>query len=120
MKTIFVVDDNDTNLSMAKDALRDHYRVLTMPSAAKMFAMLEKINPDMILLDIEMPETDGFEALRCLKESQTLKEIPVMFLTGMDDAAAEERGFRMGVIDFVHKPFSAPALIEQIQKHEKN
>jgi len=56
MKTIFAVDDSDSNLSLAKKALEEHYRILTMPSAAKMFALLEKITPDLILLDIEMPE----------------------------------------------------------------
>jgi len=68
-KTIFVVDDNDTNLSTAKEALKGQYRVMSLPSAAKMFALLEKITPDMILLDIEMPEMSGFEALRLLKNT---------------------------------------------------
>jgi len=68
-KTIFVVDDKDTNLSMAKEALKEQYRVMTLPSAAKMFALIEKITPDLILLDIEMPEMDGFEALHPLKEN---------------------------------------------------
>jgi putative two-component system response regulator len=71
MKTIFAVDDSDTNLATAKKALEGRYRVLTMPSAAKMFALLEKISPDLILLDIEMPEMDGFDALLRLK-SDTL------------------------------------------------
>ena len=116
-KTIFVVDDRDTNLSMAKEALKEQYRVMTLPSAAKMFALLEKITPDLILLDIEMPEMDGFEALQRLKNNASQADIPVIFLTGMTDASVEVRGFQLGVIDFVTKPFSAPVLINRIKTH---
>ena len=116
-KTIFVVDDNDTNLSVAKEALKDQYRVMTLPSAAKMFALMEKITPDIILLDIEMPEMDGFEALHRLKDNPAQADIPVMFLTGMNDPAIEARGFQMGVVDFITKPFSAPVLSNRIKTH---
>ena len=116
-RTIFVVDDNDTNLSMAKEALKDQYRIMTLPSAAKMFTMMEKITPDMILLDIEMPEMDGFEALQILKDDESRATIPVIFLTSMTDAAVEVRGFQLGVIDFITKPFSAPVLINRIRTH---
>ena len=84
-KTVFIVDDNDTNLAMAKSALKEQYRVMTLPSAEKMFALLEKIKPDLILLDIEMPEMDGFEALQLLKDNEAYADIPVVFLTGMTD-----------------------------------
>ena len=116
-KTIFVVDDNDTNLASAKEALKDHYRVMTLPSAAKMFTMLEKVTPDIVLLDIEMPEMDGFEALRQLKENEAQANIPVIFLTSMTDAEVEVRGFQLGVIDFITKPFSAPVLVNRIKTH---
>jgi len=116
-KTIFVVDDNDTNLSKAEEALEDQYQLLTLPSAAKMFALLEKIIPDLILLDIEMPEMDGFEALRRLKTSAKFADIPVIFLTSMTDAEIEVRGFQLGVVDFITKPFSAPVLVNRIKTH---
>ena len=116
-KTIFVVDDNDTNLSVAKDALKDQYRVMTMPSAAKMFALIGKVNPDLILLDIEMPDMDGFEALVLLKDNPLLADIPVIFLTSMTDSAVEVRGFQLGVIDFITKPFSEPVLLNRIKTH---
>ncbi|MDR0442209.1 MAG: response regulator [Treponema sp.] len=117
LKTIFVVDDSDTNLSMAETALEDHYRVMTMPSAAKMFALLERVVPDLILLDIEMPEMDGFEALRRLKSKDTMSDIPVMFLTGRTDVAVEAHGFELGAVDFVAKPFSASVLLNRIKTH---
>ncbi|MCL2759413.1 MAG: response regulator [Treponema sp.] len=117
MKTIFVVDDSDTNLSMAEAVLDDHYRVMTMPSAAKMFAFLEKVIPDLILLDIEMPVMDGFETLDHLKNDGKYQDIPVMFLTGRNDSEVEARGLEMGAVDFITKPFSAPVLLNRIRTH---
>jgi len=117
MKTVFVVDDSDTNLSMAKNVLEKNYRVLTIPSAEKMFKLLEKITPDLILLDIEMPEMDGFEALLYLKSSPLYRNIPVIFLTGYSDYTVEVRGFEMGVIDFITKPFSPLVLLNRIKTH---
>ncbi|MDR2597942.1 MAG: response regulator [Treponema sp.] len=117
MKTIFVVDDNDTNLSMAKQALETFYRVFTIPSAEKMFALIKKITPDLILLDIEMPGMDGFEALSILKSSPLYSEIIVIFLTGYSDDTIEAKGFELGAVDFISKPFSTLVLLNRIKTH---
>jgi len=116
-KTIFVVDDSDTNLSIAEEALEEHYRIITLPSAEKMFKLSEKITPDLILLDIEMPEMNGFQALQYLKSNDSLAHVPVIFLTSKADAETEVRGFELGVIDFITKPFSAPVLLNRIRTH---
>ena len=116
-KTIFVVDDNDINLFAADNALSKHYKVMTLPSAVKMFSFLEKVKPDLILLDIEMPEIDGFQALSRLKGNDAQRDIPVIFLTSISDAEVEAKGFEMGVIDFITKPFSAPVLLNRIKTH---
>ena len=115
-KTIFVVDDNGTNLSMAEEALEDQYRVITLVSAAKMFTILEKVVPDLILLDIEMPEMDGFEAIQQLKAGAHAN-IPVIFMTATADAANESRGKELGAVDFITKPFSPPVLLDVIKKY---
>jgi putative two-component system response regulator len=117
MKTIFVVDDSDTNLAKAEEALEDRYRVMTMQSASRMFAFLEKLAPDMILLDIEMPEMNGLEALQQLKSNTLYTDIPVIFLTAHTDAEIEARGFELGAIDFISKPFSIPVLLNRIKTH---
>jgi len=113
LKTIFIVDDSDTNLATAETALEDHYNVMTVPSAAKMFALLEKITPDLILLDIEMPEMNGFEALEKLKANHAWTHIPVIFLTGTIDASIKEKSAKLGAIGIVTKPFPASVLLEQ-------
>jgi putative two-component system response regulator len=116
-RTIFVVDDNDMNLSTAEAALEEQYRVMTLPSAAAMFELLEEITPDLILLDIEMPGMDGFEALRRLKADALYTDLPVIFLTSVADASLEAQGFEMGVVDFITKPFSTPVLKNRIKTH---
>ena len=116
-KNVFVVDDNAVNLAVAKDALKNQYRVRTLPSAAKMFEMISKVTPDLILLDIEMPGMDGFEALSLLKEKELTASIPVIFLTSLTDEVVEAKGFQMGVIDFINKPFSVPVLLNRIKTH---
>nr|AGS52262.1 response regulator [uncultured bacterium contig00059] len=117
MKTIFVVDDNDVNLLSAYKALAKNYRVFTLPSAAAMFELLENVTPDLILLDIEMSEMDGLEALKFLKSSARSVNIPVMFLTGRKDEASEILGFELGAVDFITKPFSDSVLLKRVNTH---
>jgi putative two-component system response regulator len=117
LSTIFIVDDSDTNLATAEEALEDHYNVMTMPSAEKMLTLLEKITPNLILLDIEMPKMDGFEALKKLKTSVSWSNIPVIFLTGTVDASIEKQGLSLGALDIISKPFSVPVLLEKIKAH---
>jgi putative two-component system response regulator len=113
-KTVFVVDDLVSNLMMAQNALAPDIKVLTMVSGAKLFTMLEKLQPDLILLDIQMPEMDGFEVLTRLKQHEQWRNIPVIFLTAELNPDSEDHGLEMGAIDFIHKPFSANVLRRRI------
>jgi len=117
MKTVFIVDDNPVNLATAKQALSGSYRVLTIPSAERMFSLFSKIMPDLILLDIEMPEMDGFTALAKLMANEHTARIPVMFLTASRDSEIEAKGLSLGAMDFISKPFSAPVLLNRIANH---
>lgn len=112
---IFIVDDNDVNLISAKEALKDHYFVMTMPSAAKMLTLIEKITPSLILLDIEMPEIDGFQALSLLKSNPKYQHIPVIFVTSISNSDVESQGFEKGVVDFITKPFSPAILLHRVR-----
>jgi diguanylate cyclase (GGDEF)-like protein len=120
MKTVFIVDDNQTNLIAAKNALNGIYRTLTVLSAAKMFQIAEKIQPDIILLDIEMPEVDGFTAIKQIKSDSKLCDVPVVFLTAHKDEEIETKGFDLGAVDFITKPFSPAVLLRRIETHIKN
>jgi putative two-component system response regulator len=112
-KKIFLVDDNITNLMIGKQILKDRYQVWTMPSAHKMFEILVKIRPDIVLLDVEMPDMSGFDAIKQLKSGE-YKEIPVVFVSG--NAVPPGIGAELGASGCVEKPFSAEALIETIEK----
>ena len=116
-KMIFVVDDSDTNLAVANDTLKQYYDVMTLLSAEKLFDMLKKVRPDMILLDIEMPGMNGFEALQQLKIIDSYANIPVMFLTSRCDPSNEAYGIELGAVDFIRKPFSKPVLLNRIKYH---
>ncbi|MCL2208460.1 MAG: response regulator [Fibromonadales bacterium] len=116
-KVIFVVDDSAVNLIKAKQALESQYDVFTMLSAAKMFSLLERFTPDLVLLDIEMPEMDGFTALQKLRENELTAQIPVIFLTAFDDESREFHGLELGAVDFIAKPFSTPIMLRRISNH---
>ena len=117
MKTIFIVDDNKTNLMTANEVLDNLYNVFALPSADRMFKMLEKITPELILLDVDMPEMDGFTAMEKLKANENWRDIPVIFLTARQDPEAEIKGFELGALDFINKPFSPPVLIKRIESY---
>ena len=119
-KTVFIVDDSIVNLTMVKGALGHQYRVIALLSAAQMFKALERFapaTPDLILLDIEMPEMNGFEAMKRLKANELFLHIPVIFLTGLTDSANEAYGIELGAVDFITKPFSKPVLLNRIKTH---
>ena len=111
---IILVDDNMANLTQGKNLLKALYKVYPAPSAAKLFETLENIIPDLILLDIEMPEMDGYEAIKKLKADHRFTDIPVIFLTAKNDEYSELEGFDLGAADYVSKPFSGPLLLKRI------
>ena len=116
-KLLFIVDDTDSNLTMLASILEDDYRVLTMPSAEKMFSLLEKKRPDLILLDIEMPDMDGYEALAKLKQKPDRSGIPVMFITRHIDDTVLSRASELGALEVVSKTDAAKVLPERVKKH---
>jgi putative two-component system response regulator len=116
-KIIFVVDDNNTNLLTAKAALSGQYKVFSMADAETMFELLEDITPDLILLDIEMPVMDGFDVLKALKADKEYEGIPVIFMTSRTDDVTKNRGFEMGVVDFIGKPFTNENLMNYVNKN---
>jgi putative two-component system response regulator len=110
-----LIDDNLTYLATGKQMLKDYYEVYDLPSANKLFEFLEKVVPDLILLDVEMPGIDGYETCKRLKGDPRFEEIPVIFVTSKTDEINELKGLSLGAVDYVSKPFSAPRLLKRIE-----
>jgi len=114
---IILVDDNPANLRIGKNVLAEKYTVATAPSAERMFSLLENNTPSMILLDVDMPEMTGYEAIRVLKSKPETQNIPVIFLTARTDSDDELEGLSLGAIDYITKPFQPPLLRKRIEVH---
>lgn len=113
---ILVVDDDKNNLMLAQKIFGKKYRIAAATSGVAAFKYLEKNIPDLILLDINMPEMDGFEIMERLQGNEIYKQIPVIFLTADDDSETETRCFRAGAHDFVRKPFVADVALSRINR----
>jgi len=116
-KKVIAVDDNLTNLSVLKNVLKPYYETYTVSSAEKMFDLLQKVKADIILLDVEMPDLSGYEAIRILKNNLAYKDIPVIFLTALNEEQDEMKGLDLGAVDYICKPFVAPLLLRRIETH---
>jgi putative two-component system response regulator len=116
-KKILAADGNPENLSTIMNTLKDLYEVFPCPCAAKMFELLEQVKPDLILLDVKMPDMDGFEAIKKLKSDERFKEAPVIFLSAAGDEKSETEGLKLGAVEYIHKPFVTPLLLQRIKIH---
>jgi CheY-like chemotaxis protein len=113
-KVVILVDDNPVNLMIGKNILKDGYQVITVPSGKKLFAALEVTSPDLILLDIDMPEMNGFQAIKRLKAGFRTAEIPVIFLSANNSLENIRQGFSLGAADFIQKPCHPPLLQKRV------
>lgn len=116
--TILVVDDTPDNLSLMSGLLKDDYQVKVAPSGerALRIASSEK-PPDLVLLDVMMPEMDGYEVCRRLKAEEKTRDIPVVFLTAKSEVADETLGFSLGAVDYITKPISPPIVLARVRTH---
>ena len=114
---VFLVDDNPVNLKVGRTALQEKYAVLTIPSGDKLFSVLEKNKPDLILLDVEMPGMSGYDVIKVIKANPETAGIPVIFLTGKCDPENERLGLSLGAVDYISKPFSPQHLLDKVSSH---
>lgn len=105
MKNIMIIDDDKLNLATARKVLSDEYKVIPAIKGTQALTYLKSGDCDMILLDINMPEMDGFEVLKRIREMEHCKDTPVIFLTADNDSETETRCFKEGAIDYITKPF---------------
>ncbi len=115
---ILFVDDDPINLNILVDALsHEDLNVSVAKSGEEALKQVEKVKPDIILLDVIMPGIDGFETCRRLKENETTTEIPVIFMTALADAIHKVKGFQEGAVDYITKPIQQEEVLARITTH---
>jgi len=115
--TVLVVDDVSDNLFFISEVIGDEYRVLAAKSGSVALAILERNNIDIILLDVVMPDMDGYEVIKQLKSNPKSRDIPVIFLTAKSSVDDEKKGFLLGASDYISKPISPPILMARLKTH---
>jgi diguanylate cyclase (GGDEF)-like protein len=117
-RKILIVDDEPSNLDILMDLLKEDYKVVAALNGEKALEIARSGSPpDLILLDILMPEMDGYEVCRHLKESESTKSLPVIFVTAVSEVMDETRGFRLGAVDYITKPFHPPVVKARVKAH---
>jgi len=115
---ILVVDDTPANIQALAGTLKAKgYDISVATNGKQALEVVGRVRPDLILLDVMMPEMDGFETCRRLKQAEATQDIPVIFLTARAETADIVRGFELGAVDYVPKPFNAPELLARVNTH---
>lgn len=117
-QTILVVDDMPSNIEILAGLLRDKYKVKAARNGRKALDIARSENPpDLILLDVVMPEMDGYQVCRLLKSEPDTAAIPIIFVTSLSDEQDEEKGLRMGAVDYITKPFRTAIVLARVENH---
>jgi len=117
-RTILVVDDTPTNVSVLFNALKESdFRVLISTNGRDAIKKAEYVTPDLILLDVMMPQMDGFEACHILKSQESTRNIPIIFMTALNDTLDKVKGFELGASDYITKPFQYEEVLVRINTH---
>ncbi len=115
--TVLIVDDSSANLSLLFGLLHESYTVKAVNHGAKALAMVSQEEPDLILLDIVMPDISGYEVCRELKANPRTQHIPVIFLTSKNEVENEEMGMALGAVDYITRPISPEILLSRLRAH---
>jgi len=117
LKKILVIDDEKMNIIALAHFLKPQYEIIVAVDGASALEAAVKHTPDIILLDIIMPDMSGFEVLIKLKDSEVTKNIPVIFITGLNSAKDEEKGLFLGAVDYITKPFNKSIVKSKVKTH---
>lgn len=116
-KHILIVDDEPNNLQLMRQVLEDQYKLAFATSGQKALKIVYEINPDLILLDIVMPDVNGYEICKNLKSDEHTRDIPIIFITAMGDEIDEAKGLEMGAVDYIIKPISRHIVRARVKNH---
>ncbi|MBI9092645.1 MAG: sigma 54-interacting transcriptional regulator [Desulfobacterium sp.] len=114
---IMIIDDSPTNINILAGTLKDEFRLTIAKSGQTAFERLGQQLPDLILLDIIMPEMNGFEICRRLKADDRTREIPIIFITAMEEANKKTKGFELGAVDYITRPFHMAEVLARVRTH---
>jgi response regulator RpfG family c-di-GMP phosphodiesterase len=117
---VLIVDDEPGNIKILSNILATDYVMSVATNGKQALEIARSQLPDIILLDMVMPEMDGIEVCRTLKEDESTADIPVIFVTSMSDTANEERGLEAGAVDYISKPISPPIVKARVKIHIQN
>ena len=118
LKTLLLVDDEPANIQIVNSILKDIYKTRIATNGAKALELASQAPaPDLILLDVMMPEMNGYEVCSRLKSADHTRDIPVIFLTGRTEIDDETKGFEVGAVDYIHKPFSPAVVQARVRTH---
>ena len=117
---VLIVDDEPGNIKILSSVLAGDYALSVATSGKQALAVASAQSPDIILLDMVMPEMDGIEVCRALRADPATRDIPVIFVTSMGDSANEERGLEAGAVDYISKPISPPIVKARVKIHIQN
>jgi putative two-component system response regulator len=117
---VLIVDDEPGNIKILSNVLAQDYALSVATNGKQALEIARVQSPDIILLDMVMPEMDGIEVCEALRASETTKDIPVIFVTSMSDTANEERGLDAGAVDYISKPVSPPIVKARVRIHIQN
>ena len=120
MNRLLIVDDEPANIQLLSGILQDDYLLTAATRGQKALELATAQLPDLILLDMVMPEMDGVEVCKALKAEEKTRDIPVIFVTSMTDVENEERGLEAGAVDYIHKPVSPPVVRARVKIHIQN
>ena len=117
---LLIVDDEPTNIHLLSNILSDDYEIRAANNGERAIEAAISQSPDLILLDMIMPDIDGLTVCRRLKENEATKDIPIVFVTSMSDPANEEKGLAAGAVDYISKPISPPIVRARVKIHLQN
>ena len=112
-----IVDDSPTNIDILASTLKGKYRLTIAKSGKEAIERVYQKLPHLILLDIMMPQMDGFEVCRRLKSKAETRDIPIIFITAMEEADQKTRGFELGAVDYITRPFHSSEVLARVQTH---
>lgn len=114
---VLIIDDSSFNIGLLRSALFAEFKLMVAHSGKQGLKIATERRPDLVLLDVMMPDLDGFAVCAALKKNDSTRDIPIIFLSSLEDQSDSERGLQLGAVDFLCKPFRTDVVLETVRAH---